>query len=111
MPVRSNFAVYEAKYNDIQAQFVTVSPSGLPEALIVNYDPFTGTHNKATLTGGEAEVTFIPMPQLHVTAFYGYASGKYDTFVNCTSARRPSAWPASRSTASPRSHRRRTAST
>ena len=85
MPVRTNVAVYEARYEDIQAQFVTVSPSGLPEALIVNYDPVTGSHNKATLTGGEAEVTLVPLPELRITGFYGYASGKYDTFVNSTS--------------------------
>jgi iron complex outermembrane receptor protein len=85
MPVRANAAIYEGKYDNIQAQFVSVSPIGLPEALIVNQDPITGTKNKATLTGGEAEVTIIPMHGLTATAFYGYAQGKYDQFVNSTS--------------------------
>ena len=85
MPVRANFAVYEGKYDNIQAQFITYSPIGLPEALTVNQDPLTGTANKATLSGGEAEVTIIPMRGLEAGAFYGFAQGKYDQFIDSTS--------------------------
>jgi len=85
MPVRTNLAAYQGKYDNIQAQFVSTSPSGLPEALIVNQDPITGTKNKATLTGGEAEVTIIPVRQVTLSGYYGYASGKYDQFIDSAS--------------------------
>jgi iron complex outermembrane receptor protein len=82
MPVRANLAVYQGKYDNFQAQTIAISPSGLPEALVVNQDPFSGSKNKATLTGGEAEITIIPMRGLDASAFYGYAEGKYDQFIS-----------------------------
>jgi iron complex outermembrane receptor protein len=81
MPVRANASVYQGKYDDIQAQFIDYSGT-LPEELVVNADPVTGEHNKATLTGGELELTVIPMHGLDATAFYGYAQGKYDQFID-----------------------------
>jgi iron complex outermembrane receptor protein len=85
VPVRTNLAVYDARYDDIQAQFITISPSGLPEALIVNRDPLTGTKNRATLSGGEAEITAILTPELRVSGFYGFATGRYDQFIDSAS--------------------------
>jgi iron complex outermembrane receptor protein len=85
VPVRTNLAIYDGRYDDIQAQFVTISPSGLPEALIVNRDPLTGTQNRATLKGGEAEVTIVPFKDLRISGFYGYAAGTYDRFIDSTS--------------------------
>ena len=86
MPVRANFAVYEGKYNNFQAQVVRSpsGPFGLPEAVIVNQDPTTGTPDKATLKGGEAEITIIPVRGLEASAFYGHAEGKYDQFLYYT---------------------------
>ena len=82
MPVRFNLAAYQGKYDNFQAQTIAISPSGLPEAIVVNQDPFSGTKNKATLTGGEAELTLIPVRGLALSAFYGIAQGKYDQFIN-----------------------------
>ncbi|HEV2365956.1 MAG TPA: TonB-dependent receptor [Caulobacteraceae bacterium] len=81
-PVRANFALYRAGYDNIQAQFILIGPSGLPEAVIVNQDPVTGAQNKATLEGGEAEVTIDPVRQLRVDADFGYAQGRYDQFTS-----------------------------
>jgi iron complex outermembrane receptor protein len=82
MPVRTNIALYRAGYDNIQAQFILLSPSGLPEAVVVNQDPVTGQKNTATLDGGEAEVTLAPLRQLNVNASVGYANGKYDQFAS-----------------------------
>jgi len=81
--VRANVAVYQGKYDNFQAQTIQAAGGigGLPEAIIVNQDPVTGEANKATLTGGEAELTIIPMRGLEASAFYGYAQGKYDQFI------------------------------
>jgi iron complex outermembrane receptor protein len=82
MPVRANAAIYQGKYDNFQSQTIAISPSGLPEAIVVNQDPASGTPNKATLTGGEVELTIIPVRGLDVSAFYGYAEGKYDQFID-----------------------------
>jgi iron complex outermembrane receptor protein len=82
MPVRTNAALYRAKYDNIQAQFILQSPSGLPEAVVVNQDPVTGQKNRATLEGGEAELTVLPLRQLSVDANFGYAQGRYDQFTS-----------------------------
>ncbi len=81
MPVRTNFAIYQGKYDNIQAQF-PVFTGPIPQLLILNKDPFTGLANKATMSGFELEVTAIPMHGVTVNAYYGYAKGKYDQFVD-----------------------------
>ncbi len=80
--VRTNVALYRASYDNIQAQFVLQSPSGLPEAVVVNQDPVSGQKNTATLDGGEAEVTLVPARQFWLNADFGYAQGKYDQFIS-----------------------------
>ena len=84
--VRANLAGYVAKYENIQAQFVLQSPSGLPEAVVVNQDPVTGQQNKATLDGGEAELVAAPTRELQVNAYIGYADSRYDQFTSEQSA-------------------------
>jgi iron complex outermembrane receptor protein len=84
VPVRTNIAIYDARYDDIQNQVVTVGPTGQPEAIIVNRDPLTGTKNRATLKGGEFEVTVVPFKELRVSGFYGFATGTYDQFIDST---------------------------
>jgi len=86
-PVRTNLAVYRGLYDDIQSQVVlaTNGSNGIPAALVLNQDPLTGAKNKATLDGGEAEITFVPIRGLTVNGYYGYASGAYTQFINSTS--------------------------
>ncbi len=82
MPVRTNFAIFGAKYENIQQQVTELDPgTGNLEALIVNQDPATGLQNKATLQGGEAEITLLPCPSLELTGFYGYTTSKYKQFM------------------------------
>jgi iron complex outermembrane receptor protein len=82
IPLRTNVAVFGAHYDNIQSQVTRVDPvSGNLESLIVNQDPGTGTPNKATLYGGELELTAMPTRNLRLTAFYGYTYGVYDQFI------------------------------
>ncbi len=83
-PLRTNLAIYDGRYDDIQNQVVTIGPTGQPEEIIINRDPVTGTQNRATLKGGEFEATILPFKELRVTGFYGYAAGAYDQFINST---------------------------
>ena len=84
LPLRTNRAVDDGRYDDIQNQVVTVGPTGQPEAIVVNRDPLTGTQNRATLKGGEFEATLVPFKELRVSGFYGYATGTYDRFIDST---------------------------
>jgi len=82
-PVRTNLAGYRGLYDDIQNQFIFTPPGGLgiPAALIINQDPTTGAKNKAIIEGGEGEVTFVPLRDLTVNGYYGYAKGYYTQFI------------------------------
>jgi iron complex outermembrane recepter protein len=82
-PVRTNLAVYRGLYDDIQNQFILPAPGGLgiPAEVVVNQDTATGAKNKATVEGGEAEVTFVPIRDLTVNGYYGYATGYYTQFI------------------------------
>jgi iron complex outermembrane recepter protein len=85
VPVRTNLAAYRGDYDDIQAQFILNNNGlGIPAAVVLNEDAATGTKNKATLEGGEAEVTFVPIHDLTVNGYYGYASGRYNQFIDST---------------------------
>ena len=82
VPLRTNLAVFGAKYDNIQSQVTRVDPvSGNLESIIVNQDPVGGTPNKATLYGGELEITARPTRTIRLTAFYGYTHGQYDQFI------------------------------
>ena len=80
--VRTNIAAYRGLYDDIQNQFISFpTGGGLPADLIINQDPTTGAKNKAIVEGGEAEVTFIPIRDLTVNGYFGYATGHYTQFI------------------------------
>jgi iron complex outermembrane receptor protein len=82
MWVRSNIAIFGAKYQNIQQQTTVFDPiSGNLEVLVLNQDPATGLKNKATLKGGEVELTLIPTSGLELTAFYGITQSNYDQFM------------------------------
>ena len=42
-PLRTNPAVYDGRYDDIQNQVVSVGRTGQPEAIVANRDPLIGT--------------------------------------------------------------------
>jgi iron complex outermembrane receptor protein len=73
-PVRTNLAVYKSYYDDIQRQ-VAVVIGGIPTRTIYNAA-------KATITGGELEVTYLPVTGLELSGFYGYTDGKYQRFTD-----------------------------
>jgi iron complex outermembrane receptor protein len=79
IPARTNLALYTADYTDIQIS--TIDFSGpIPQVLIENTD-LLGRSNRATMSGGELEVTLLPTPDLSLGGFFGYAQGKYDQFI------------------------------
>lgn len=81
--VRTNLAAYRGLYDDIQNQFILNTPGslGIPAEVIINQDTATGAKNKAIVEGGEAEVTFVPIRDLTVNGYYGYATGYYTQFL------------------------------
>jgi iron complex outermembrane receptor protein len=82
MPIRTNLAVFESKYDNIQSQFTVVDPATENvEQLVLNQDWLTGAQNRATLWGGELQTTIIPMRGLQLQAFVGYTKSRYDQFV------------------------------
>src|SRR5690606_34562758 len=78
VPLRVNAAVYEAKYEDIQAPGLDVS--GLtPAQVIFNKNPLTGESNEATFKGYEIEMTIAPTAWWELSGFYSYIDPKWDT--------------------------------
>lgn len=82
MPIRTNLAVFQSKYDNIQASFTVVDPATQNvEQLVLNQDWLTGARNRATLWGGELQVTAIPMRGLQLQGFVGYTKSRYDQFL------------------------------
>lgn len=82
MPIRTNLAVFESRYTDIQVSTVVINPAtGGVEVLILNKDTVTGTSNKATIKGYEVEITAAPAKWLQVSGFYSKVDPKYTSFV------------------------------
>jgi len=73
-PFRSNLALYKSYYNDIQRQ-VAVVIAGIPTRTIYNAA-------KATITGGELELTYLPVAGLELSGFLGYTDGQYQQFID-----------------------------
>jgi iron complex outermembrane recepter protein len=76
MRMRTNVAVFDQKYKDIQRTLSFNPAPGQPLAtLVINAA-------KATIQGGEFEVTLLPTDRLELTAFFGYTDAHYDSFTN-----------------------------
>lgn len=74
-PLRLNLALYQADYDDIQR--LLLNPELTP--------PTTASVNagKATIRGGELELTFLPFDDLQISGFYSYTDASYDEFEDC----------------------------
>lgn len=70
MPLRSNFAVYLQKYQDIQ-QTIPVDVNGTLATQTVNAA-------KAEIKGFEADLTFLPTDNLSLTLSYAYVDAGFD---------------------------------
>jgi len=83
MPVRTNIAVFRAKYDNIQTSHTVVDPvSGAVAAVTLNVDPVSGAPNKATIKGFEVEVIAKPTSWLELSGFYSKVNAKYDQFFS-----------------------------
>ena len=81
MPIRTNAAVFRAKYDNVQTSLTLVDPvSGSVTAVTLNRDLVTGQSNKATIKGFELEATIIPVPGFELSGFYSKTDAKYDRF-------------------------------
>ena len=76
--LRVNGALYYQKYDDIQSRILD-QVNGILLTLIRNAA-------KATLYGGEIEVTAVPIDRLNLTASAGYLHARYDEFTALNTA-------------------------
>ena len=70
--LRTNLAIYDQDYDDIQR-------FSAPEDQPTNF--FVLNAAAASITGGELEVTLIPVQGLEISGFYSYIDASYDDFV------------------------------
>ena len=73
MFLRTNFAGYYAKYNDIQR--LLTDPAAVPPTTV------TTNAGKARIWGVEADILFRPVPMLELTANYAYTNAKFTKFT------------------------------
>lgn len=74
-PLRVNLAAYYSDYKDIQ-RLLTDPATNPPQTVPVNA-------GKATIKGGELELTFMPTDHLTLSGFYSYVNAGYDEFLDC----------------------------
>jgi iron complex outermembrane recepter protein len=82
IPVRTNIALFQSKYTNIQTSTVALTNAGGVVVIVLNRDPVTGLSSKATIKGFEAEVTVAPTRWLQLSGFYSKVDGKYDRFID-----------------------------
>ncbi|MET0660389.1 MAG: TonB-dependent receptor plug domain-containing protein [Steroidobacteraceae bacterium] len=74
VPIRSNFAVYQSDYEDIQRQeFIAQPPPAPPAGAIFNAQ-------KATIRGFETNLTFLLTSDLSAQINYSYLDAKFDKY-------------------------------
>jgi iron complex outermembrane recepter protein len=76
MTTRFNAAYFYQKYEDIQRTLSFIPPGQTALTTVVL------NAGKATIQGGEAELTIIPFDALELSAFVGYTDAQYDEFDN-----------------------------
>lgn len=76
--LRTNFAIYQTKYNNKQEEIVQPSPPGAsnPQETVVK------NASKAKISGFEAEITAQPVNNLTLRGSFSYTHAKYDSFFN-----------------------------
>ena len=85
VPVRTNIALFQADYTNIQTSFTVVDPSGGIAAVTVNQDPTSGLSSKARIKGVEVEFLVSPTSWLDLSGFYSRIDGKYSQFIDINS--------------------------
>lgn len=70
----ANVAIFRSNYSDLQRSFYRIDPSGF----VVN----STFNTSATITGVEIELAARPIPELTLTAAYGYQDATYDDYPN-----------------------------
>lgn len=81
VPIRTNAALFRAKYNNVQTSLTLVDPnSGSVTAVTINEDLTTGQSNRATIKGFEVEATIIPFKGLELSGFYSKIDAEYARF-------------------------------
>ncbi|HZU65069.1 MAG TPA: TonB-dependent receptor [Novosphingobium sp.] len=72
-PIRTNIAIFRSNYKNQQRVENGTYSDGLN---------FIATFNAAssTMWGGEAEISYLPTPQLEISLAYSYINAKYDYF-------------------------------
>lgn len=73
MFLRTNFAGYYAKYNDIQR--LLTDPAAVPPTTV------TTNAGKARIWGIEADILFRPVSMLELSANYAYTNAKFTSFI------------------------------
>jgi iron complex outermembrane receptor protein len=73
---RLNAALFYQKYEDIQRTLSFIPPGQTALTTVVL------NAGKATIQGGEVELTIIPFDALELSAFVGYTDARYDEFDN-----------------------------
>lgn len=76
MQTRFNAAYFYQKYEDIQRTLSFIPPGQTALTTVVL------NAGKATIQGGEAELTVIPFDSLELSTFIGYTDASYDEFDN-----------------------------
>lgn len=76
--LRTNFAIYQTKYNNKQEEIVQPSPPGAsnPQETVVK------NASKAKISGFEAEITAQPMNNLTLRGSFSYTHARYNSFFN-----------------------------
>jgi iron complex outermembrane receptor protein len=72
--LRTNFAIYETKYEEIQRTRVVPGPGGSPVTRVDNAAD-------ATIRGLEAEIAAQPTSRLNLAASYAYTDAEYGSFL------------------------------
>ncbi len=79
MPVRSNLAVYQQDYDDIQRTTAIPDPTGAANLLTI-----TSNAAEATIRGVDLELSLAPVDGLNVSFNYAYVDTEYDEYLDET---------------------------
>ena len=78
--LRTNFAIYYGLYDDIQVQVVNLTTN--PDSGQVQTSLAVQNAAKGTISGAEAEFTFIPVPSLELSGNLSYMDSGFDKYVS-----------------------------
>lgn len=84
VPLRTNVALFDSWYNNIQVTQTYILPSGAASLVVENRNPITGQSNTANMKGFEAELTAIPWSWLELTGFYSRVFAEFTQYTTLT---------------------------